>query len=114
MSYLDEKGSEVFDQTRVTMPITFDRPTPLHIRIRQQILAAMRDLSTDNEYDTPEEANDFSLDDEPEFNSPYEMEENFDHIKDAHAPLSEQGNLQSEKAEESAAIGAAPAAAADS
>lgn len=114
MSTLNEKGHEVFDQTPVSYPIHFERPTPLHLRIRQQILAAMREMSSNTEFDTPEEADDFSIDDEPDFTSPYEMEENFDHITDPNVPLSEQGNLQSEKAEDAAANGAAPAAAAAS
>lgn len=114
MSTLNEKGHEVFDQTPVSMPIHFDRPTPLHLRIRNQILAAMHELQNNEEFDTPEEADDFSLPVESEFYSPYEMEDDFDHITDANAPLSEKGNLQSEKDGDSAAIGAAPAAAAES
>lgn len=60
MSELNELGEEIFDQTPVECPIHFDRPMPLHLRIRQQILMAMHDLSYVEEYDTPEEADDFS------------------------------------------------------
>lgn len=80
MSELNEKGKEVFDQTPVSCPIHFDRPEPLHLRIRRQIIQAMADMSQSTEYDTPEEADDFSMPDVPEFSSPYEMEDDFDHI----------------------------------
>lgn len=80
MSELNALGAEIFDQTPVECPIRFQRPTPLHIRIRQQILQAMQDLSGIEEYDTPEEANDFDVDVDNTMSSPYEMEDDFDHI----------------------------------
>ena len=49
MSILTEDGKELFDQTPVSIPVHFDRPTPLHIRIRNQILALMQEQSQDNE-----------------------------------------------------------------
>lgn len=80
MSELNERGEEIFDQTPVECPIHFERPMPLHLRIRQQILMAMSDLSQIEEYDTPEEANDFSMDEDDGMSSPYQMEDDFDHI----------------------------------
>lgn len=80
MSELNEFGAEVFDQTPVSCPIRFNRPMPLHLRIRNQILQAMQSMNSQEEYETEEEANDFDMEENSEFNSPYEMEENFDHI----------------------------------
>lgn len=80
MSELNEFGAEVFDQTPVSCPIKFNRPTPLHLRIRDQILQAMKNVYDLKDFETEEEANDFDMEENAEFNSPYEMEENFDHI----------------------------------
>lgn len=83
MSELNEFGREVFDQTPIDYPIKFDRPTPLHIRLREQILRVMSDMRGSTEMDTPDEADDFTPDDDKEFweNSPYEGD--FDHINDS-------------------------------
>lgn len=79
MSDLNEKGAEVFDQTPVAFPFKFERPLPLHLRIRQQILQAMAQMQHAPDVETPEEADDFNVPDDPEmWNSPYEQD--FDHI----------------------------------
>lgn len=82
MSTLNSLGQEVLDETPVAYPLQFDRPTPLHLRIRNMILQAMQETG-DNETESIEEANDFTLPDDPEtFVSPYEEEDNFDHMQD--------------------------------
>lgn len=81
MSELNEHGQEVFDQTPVEFPIHFDRPTPLHIRLRQQILDVFNVMRHQDEFETPEEADDFNVPDDPEiWDSPYEGD--FDHMQD--------------------------------
>lgn len=81
MSYLTERGREVFDQTPVEYPIKFERPTPLHLRIRSEILRTMDDMRHQNDFETPEEADDFDMpDDHDMWDSPYEGD--FDHIND--------------------------------
>lgn len=77
MSILNEFGQEVFDQTPVQLPFKFTRPVPLHIRIRNEILAVQESMRHQDEYDTPEDADDFDVEDE-DWRSPYEV--NFDHI----------------------------------
>lgn len=85
ISSLNSNGQEIFDQTPVTIPIKFERPVPLHIRIRNQILQAQSLLKSSEEFETPEEADDFSVDDDPDlWSSPYEGD--FDHIN---KPLNE-------------------------
>ena len=92
MSTLNERGAEVFDQTPIEYPIHFDRPIPLHIRIRQQILAMQEEMRMQSEYDTPDEADDFSVDgDDDDWSSPYEVD--FDHISDS----PEAQNLENQK-----------------
>lgn len=81
MSELNEFGREVFDQTPVEFPIHFDRPTPLHIRLRQQILNVYENMRLQNDVETPEEADDFNMPEDSEmWNSPYEGD--FDHMQD--------------------------------
>lgn len=78
MSELNPLGQEVFDQTPVAYPLHFERPTPLHVRIRNMILQASLEAK-ENELETIEEANDFSMPDidDESWNSPYEEEEDF-------------------------------------
>ena len=40
MPVLDENGREILDQTPVSLPLHYDRPEPLHMRIRRMILEA--------------------------------------------------------------------------
>lgn len=76
MSELNPLGQEVFDQTPVSYPLHFDRPTPLHVRIRNMILQASLEAH-DNDMETIEEANDFSMPDidDENWNSPYEEQD---------------------------------------
>lgn len=81
MSTLTHDGAELFDQTPINLPFRVERPTPLHIRMRQQILALQQEMQYQSEVETPEEADDFSVEDEPDmWQSPYELD--FDHISD--------------------------------
>lgn len=81
MSTLTHDGAEYFDQTPINLPFKFDRPIPLHIRMRQQILALQEEMRYQSEVETPEEADDFIPEDEPDmWRSPYELD--FDHISD--------------------------------
>lgn len=81
MSELNKLGQEVFDQTPVEFPIHFDRPTPLHLRLREQILNVFAEMRHQNDVETPEEAEDFNVPDDPEmWDSPYEGD--FDHMSD--------------------------------
>lgn len=80
-SILNEFGREVFDQTPVSFPIKFERPTPLHLRIRNQIINLQNEMRFQTEVETPEEADDFNMPEDPEmWQSPYEVD--FDHIND--------------------------------
>lgn len=108
MSTLDKRGAEIFDQTPVTCPIKFNRPTPLHLRIRAQILQAMQGMQENSEFETEEEANDFDMEDNPEFNSPYEMEENFDHLTnpdpEKNIPAEKESSVEDQQIAKSSAV----------
>lgn len=82
MSTLNDFGREVFDQTPIDYPIKFERPTPMHLRIREQILRVYKEMASSKEMDTPQEADDFIPEDDREIweNSPYEGD--FDHMDD--------------------------------
>lgn len=80
-STLDVKGREVFEQTPVVCPLIVERPIPLSTRLRSQILEVQKLMREQNEYDTPEDADDFDVDDGTEFNSQYEVD--FDHMNDS-------------------------------
>lgn len=81
MSRLTNDGAEYFDQTPIQLDFKVDRPTPLHIRMRQQILALQEEMRLQAELETPEEADDFTVEDEPDmWHSPYEVD--FDHLSD--------------------------------
>lgn len=81
MDSILENGRETLDQTPVSYPLHFQRPTPLHIRIRNMILAQLEESKSYDDVDTADEADDFDIDDEFDgFSSPYEMEDDFDHL----------------------------------
>ena len=64
MPTLDEKGREILDQTPVSLPIHYDRPEPLHLRIRRMILEATAAQKGDD-VETLDDANDFLIPDDP-------------------------------------------------
>ncbi len=63
MATLDDMGREILDQTPVSLPLKYDRPEPLHLRIRRMILEATQEQH--DGFETLEEANDFEVDDDP-------------------------------------------------
>lgn len=64
MPVLDENGREILDQTPVSLPIHYDRPEPLHLRIRRMILEATAAQKGDD-VETIDDANDFLIPDDP-------------------------------------------------
>lgn len=64
MPTFDEKGREILDQTPVALPLHFDRPEPIHMRIRRMILQELH--GSDEPYD-PAEENDFDVFDRESF-----------------------------------------------
>lgn len=63
MATLTPEGREILDQTPVALPIHYDRPEPIHQRIRRMILQATMDQQEGQE--TLEDANDFEIPDDP-------------------------------------------------
>lgn len=76
MATLDEHGREVLDQTPVSVPFKFQRPEPIHLRLRRQIIDTIAAAERDGEHETLEDFNDFSIEGEPDSyddgRSPYE------------------------------------------
>ena len=76
MATLDEHGREILDQTPVSVPFKFERPEPIHLRLRRQIIDAMVAAERDGEHETVEDFNDFRIEGEPDSyddgRSPYE------------------------------------------
>ena len=76
MATLDEHGREVLDQTPVSVPFKFERPEPINLRLRRQIIDAMVAAERDGEHETVEDFNDFRIEGEPDSyddgRSPYE------------------------------------------
>lgn len=64
MPTLDANGREILDQTPVSLPLHYDRPEPLHMRIRRMILEATADQKGDD-VETIDDANDFLIPDDP-------------------------------------------------
>lgn len=61
----NERGEEVLDQTPIALPVGFTRPKPLNERIAEIAAAEMRAMrALDQGEETPEEADDFDVDDE--------------------------------------------------
>lgn len=66
-----ENGKEVQDHTPVSLPFGYDRPEPLHLRVRRMILEGIQQIKGPD-IETLEEANDFDIEDDPEsFDSAY-------------------------------------------
>lgn len=64
MPVLDEKGREILDQTPVSLPLRYDRPEPIHMRIRRMILEATSAQKGDD-VESLDDANDFLVPDDP-------------------------------------------------
>ena len=84
MATFDEKGREILDQTPVALPLHFDRPEPIHMRIRRMILQELH--GSEEPYD-PSEENDFDVDDHQSFEDVLSPSEQY--YLDATAPLPE-------------------------
>lgn len=63
MATLNKDGSEILDQTPVALPIKYERPEPLHQRIRRMILQAT--MERDEEHESIEDFNDFEIPEDP-------------------------------------------------
>lgn len=63
MASLNKDGSEILDQTPVALPIKYERPEPLHQRIRRMILQAT--MERDEEHESIEDFNDFEIPEDP-------------------------------------------------
>lgn len=108
MPTLDENGREILDQTPVSLPLNYDRPEPLHLRIRRMILEATATQNGDD-VETIDDANDFLIPDDPSsFDTSY-TEPDYDPslIQQQEKPFSDQ---QQEKPFSDEAIAAVRAA----
>lgn len=63
MATLDENGREILDQTPMALPVNYNRPVPIHERIRQMILQHSMDQHAG--FETIDEFNDFEIPDDP-------------------------------------------------
>lgn len=63
MATLDENGREILDQTPVAIPFNFDRPEPIHQRLRRMVEQYHREVNP--ELETLDDANDFEVEDDP-------------------------------------------------
>lgn len=70
---LDDKGREVLDLTPVEIPVPFERPEPLHLRIRRIVLEQLSRQAQSEGEETFADFEDFGEDDDGEFASPYEL-----------------------------------------
>lgn len=60
---LDDLGREVLDQTPVAITVPFNRPEPLHMRIRRMVERYHQEMKDSQEYETFEDADDFDVED---------------------------------------------------
>lgn len=79
MSYIDENGREVLDDTPVALPVSFKRPPTLQEQMRAMIKQMSIEASQEGA-ETLEEADDFDIGDDYDPTSPYEV--HFDHLSD--------------------------------
>lgn len=63
MATLDEFGREVLDDTPIAFPVGFQRPEPLHVRIRRMVEQYHREMQESEEYETFADADDFDVED---------------------------------------------------
>lgn len=71
---LDAKGREVLDLTPVEIPVPFERPEPLHLRIRRIVLEQLSRQAQAEGEETFADFEDFGEDEDgTEFSSPYEL-----------------------------------------
>lgn len=71
----DELGRELPDQRPVEWPANIKRPLSLQEEIQRFVRVEMAQRAADYGFETFEEADDFNVEDEEDFVSPYEMTE---------------------------------------
>lgn len=60
---LDAQGREILDQTPITIAVPFDRPEPLHLRIRRMVERYHQEMKEKDEYESFDDADDFDVED---------------------------------------------------
>lgn len=60
---LDEHGREWLDQTPIECPVPYDRPEPIHLRLRRIVEQYHREMQDAGEYESFEDADDFNVGD---------------------------------------------------
>ena len=60
---LDEHGREWLDQTPIECPVPYDRPVPIHLRLRRIVEQYHQEMQDANEYETFDDADDFEVGD---------------------------------------------------
>lgn len=71
----DEKGREIPDQTPVALPIGWKAPPTLHEQIQRYIRNEVSRQAAEAGSESFEEADDFYVEDDPDMNSPYEIDD---------------------------------------
>lgn len=77
---LNKRGESILDPTPTSLPVSFKRPDPLSVRVAEMLASQdFHDAARRNDMDTPEEAEDFEIEDDyVDPQSPWE--ENFDPV----------------------------------
>ena len=60
---LDAQGREILDQTPIAITVPFDRPEPLHLRIRRMVERYHQEMKEKDDYESFEDADDFDVED---------------------------------------------------
>lgn len=63
MATLDEYGREILDQTPIAIPFDYERPEPIHLRLRRMVEQYHREVNP--EFETLDDANDFEIPEDP-------------------------------------------------
>lgn len=71
--FLNAAGHEVPDPTVVEPPLGYIQQPDLMTLMRQMITRQISDIADANEFETFEEADDFDVDDDVDYSSPYEL-----------------------------------------
>lgn len=71
----DDRGRECPDPRPVSVPHGWARPLSLHEEIKRFVRSELSRAAADQEAETFEESDDFEVEDDPEWVSPYEVPE---------------------------------------
>lgn len=71
----DAEGREILDNTPVEMPLNYKEPPSIQDMIRQAIRIEMSQQAAAQGMESFEEADDFAVDDDDDFVSPYQLSE---------------------------------------